>query len=67
MPERSSLEPAHRISGLSPEIGIGFAAWSWSIADIALQSLLYVGTAEVPFTSVDLVNLTPRSEYANEK
>ena len=35
--------------------------------DDALQSLLYVSTAEVPFTSVDLVNLTSRSEYANEK
>ena len=35
--------------------------------DDALQSLLYVSTAEVPFTSVDLVNLNSRSEYANEK
>ena len=33
----------------------------------SLQSLLYVSTAEVPFTSVDLVNLTSRSEYANQK
>ena len=35
--------------------------------DDAMQSLLYVSTAEVPFTSVDLVNLTSRSEYANQK
>ena len=35
--------------------------------DDALQSLLYVSTAEVPFTSVDLVNLTSRSEYAKQK
>jgi hypothetical protein len=37
------------------------------MCDDALQSLLYVSIAEVPFTSVDLVNLTSRSEYANEK
>ena len=37
------------------------------MSDDALQSLLYVSTAEVPFTSVDLVNLTSRSEYANQK
>ena len=37
------------------------------MSDDALQSLLYVSTAEVPFTSVDLVNLTSRFEYANQK
>ncbi|MEM8705144.1 MAG: BLUF domain-containing protein [Actinomycetota bacterium] len=31
-----------------------------------LHALLYVSTAEVPFTSTDLVELTSTSSYANE-